>query len=128
MKRIGITVLLLSAIFLWGCSPLEQQAYQAVVSANAFLKSMKAQHPECSTPQVNNEVCTYLSQATAAKDSLIDAVEVYCAGPDFAGGGKCDPPAKGTPAYAQAAAKVQAAMAGYKQLETDLKNAAGGKL
>jgi len=62
-----------------------------------------------------------LAKAIAAKDLLIDAVEVYCAGPEFNGGGKCDPPAKGTPAYDQVIAKLNAALASYEQSETDLK-------
>jgi|SRR5437879_3839291 len=101
------------------CAPVQDQAYQTVVASNAFLKSMKAQHPEC--PAATSTLCSNLARATAAKDALIDATEIYCAGPDFAGGGKCNPPAKGAPAAAQALAKLQAAMSQYEQAETDLK-------
>lgn len=111
--------MLVTLASLGGCSPVEKQAYQAVVSANAFLKTVANAHPECASG--DSTLCTALKRAFSAKNALIDAVEVYCAGPDFSGGGKCNPPAKGTPAFAQAEAKLRAAMAGYAQIEKDLK-------
>jgi len=120
MKCFAVVILSV-AVLIAGCQPVEKTAYQTVVASNAFLKSMKAQHPECST--ATSTLCGNLTRAVSAKDALIDAVEVYCAGPDFAGGGKCNPPAKGTPAEAQALAKLQAAMSQYEQAERDLKGA-----
>lgn len=108
------------AVLLVGCTPLERQVYEAVVASKAFLDSVKAKHPECTTGATAT-VCVDLSKATAAKDALIDAVEVYCAGPDFNSGNACNPPAKGTPAAVQATAKVQAALASYNQTAGDLK-------
>lgn len=122
---VTLTLTIISVASLSGCQPVEKQAYQAVVSANAFLKSMRSQHPECQSAV--SVVCSYLTQATAAKDSLIDAVEIYCAGPDFTGGGKCNPPTKGTPAAIQVEAKLRAAMANYQEIESLLKSAAGIK-
>lgn len=118
MKR--VLPLLAIAALLVGCTPLERQAYEAVVASKAFLDSVKAKHPECASGTAT-AVCTDLSKATAAKDTLIDAVEIYCAGPDFNSGGQCNPPAKGTPAAIQATAKVQAALAAYNQTAADLK-------
>lgn len=128
MRKTAVAVVVTCILFATltaGCSPIEKQAYQAVVSANAFLKSMKAQHPECDN--ASSVLCSSLSRATSAKDALIDAVEVYCAGPDFNGGGKCNPPAKGTPGADQAQAKLRAAISQYEQIESDLKLAAGAK-
>lgn len=122
-KLVFAACITISVFSIFGCSPLEKQAYNVIVYSNAFLKSMKAQHPECTTSQT--PLCQKLSQAVAAKDLLIDATEQYCAGPDFNAGGKCNPPAKGTPAAQQAAAKLQSALASYEQIETDLKGAAG---
>lgn len=112
------------SLYIAGCSPVETQAYRTVVGANAFLKSVSSQHPECKSGLVS-DTCTKLSQAVGAKDLLIDAVEAYCAGPQFQTGGVCQPPAKGTPAATQAAAKLQAAINAYNQAQTDLKKAAG---
>lgn len=125
--RIALFVVLVLTLFsAAGCSPLEQQAYRLVVSSHAFLKQMANQHPECATPTATpSALCKNLAFATYSKDLLIDATEVYCAGPDFNGGGKCNPPAKGTPAYVQATAKLQAAMSLYAQAEKDLKGAVG---
>lgn len=104
------------------CSPLERQAYNTVVAAKAFLDKEKSAHPEC-TPGATGSFCQFLTKATSAKDSIVDAAEVYCSGKDFESGGNCNPPAKGTPAADQAAAKLRAAIAIYNQAAKDLKGA-----
>jgi len=101
------------------CPTTEKAAYDTVVAAKAFIDKTKTQHPECAT--TGSTLCSDLTKATAAKDVLIDAIEAYCAGPNFNGGGSCDPPAKGTPAYTQAFTKLQSALMAYNQTETDLK-------
>lgn len=120
MKR--YLALSLLALLVSGCPAVERTAYDTVVAAKGFTDKIKAAHPECSTGG-SSTICTDLFKAIAAKDALIDAAEVYCAGPDFNGGGACDPPAKGTPAYTQAISKLNAAVASYNQTETDLKGA-----
>lgn len=125
-------VLLLSfaILFLSGCTSLERTAYNVIVSSNAFLKKVKSNHPECIPTQAGttgtpSQTCVLLSQATAGKDALIDAIEVYCSGPNFNNGGACDPPKKGQPGYQSAVDKLSAALNSYEQLEKDLKGALG---
>lgn len=106
-------------------------AYRVVVTSKGFLDSEKAAHMECvngasviADVVTPSRVCSGLARATAAKDLLIDAVEVYCASPTFSNGvGVCTPPKKGTPAYAQASDKLQAAISVYSLAEKDLKGA-----
>lgn len=106
-----------------GCTSLEKQAYRTVVGAKAFIDAEKRQHPEC-VSGLQSTACAYLVRATSAKDALIDALEVYCAGAQFdQGSGPCQPPTKGTPAYVQGEAKLKAAIATYEQAEKDLKGA-----
>ena len=107
MKYLRLVSDFLIGIFLAGCSPLEQQTYRVIVSSNAFLRVIDSKHAECSSPDQRDETCDLLRRAHAAKDALIDATEVYCAGPDFDTGGKCNHPAKGTPGAQQATAKLQ---------------------
>lgn len=107
-------------LFLAGCPAVERSAYNTVVAAKAFTDKTKSQHPECTIGN-NSTVCVDLAKAVAAKDTLIDAIEVYCAGPNFNGGGSCDPPAKGTSAYQQAVNKLNAAISTYGISEADLK-------
>jgi len=121
MKRIAVLALLFVSLGSTGCPQVERTAYNTVVAAKAFTDKIKSQHPECPSFGNRSVLCADLAKAIAAKDLLIDAVEVYCAGPAFNGGGKCDPPAKGTPAYDQVIAKLNAALASYEQSETDLK-------
>jgi hypothetical protein len=88
-----------------GCTPIERQAYNVIVSSKAFI------------------VCATLSRAVFAQNALVDAAEVYCSGPQFEAGGACQPPQKGTPALQQATAKLQAAIASYQQIENEVKGA-----
>jgi len=123
-RSIAVTILVLGLVVA-GCTPLERSAYNAAVAGKAFLDKEKAAHSECASGGTST-LCSALSRGTAVKDSLLDAIAVYCAGPTFDAGGACNPPAKGTPAATQATAKLQAAMASWNQVVTDIK-AAGGK-
>lgn len=124
MKAIRVTVIL--CFFLAGCEPLERQAYNTVVGAGAFIKLMSAKLPGCSAVPATMtmpQACAALQRARAAKDLLIDAMEVYCAGPRFDNGGACDAPKKGEPGKVQAMDKLRAALNGYTQAANDLKGA-----
>ena len=103
------------------CTPLEKQAYNTVIASKAFIDAEKRAHPECLSAK--STLCDNLTKATAAKDALIDAAEVYCSGPQFEAGGACQPPAKGTPAADQATIKLKAAIAAYNQTAKDVKGA-----
>ena len=131
MKKFFVVALCFVMI---GCTPLEKQAYDVIVGAKAFLDSAKAQHPECTTtarfvaPDGTTHtaipaipICGTIRQATFAKDALIDALEIYCSGPQFESGGACQPPAKGTPAFDQAQNKLKDTIADYNQIANDLK-------
>ena len=119
------SVLLLSAFM---CNtPIEKQAYRTVVASKSFLDSVKSKHSECGLvgvethqPLTQTDVCKNLTKAISAKDLLIDAVEVYCAGPVFNSGGTCNPPTQ-QDARSVALAKLQGAIAQYNLAETDLK-------
>jgi hypothetical protein len=121
-QLVKFVLVLMLGIFVSGCTPPERVAYETIVAAKAFTDKAKSQHPECAMGTTSS-LCTNLTRAVSAKDALIDAAEVYCAGPDFNSGSACNPSAKGTPAYAQALAKMQAATAAYSQTAADLKGA-----
>lgn len=122
MKRIGIAVIaILLLLPLAACTDkLAQAAYVTIVGAKAATDKAKTQHPECATAPTAN-ACVIIAKAVSAKDTLIDAVEIYCAGPDFDAGKGCNTPQKGTPAATQAIAKLNAALATWTQAATDLK-------
>jgi len=113
-------------LLLSGCTPLEHQAYNTVVAAKAFLDKEKSIHTECATTPTTT-VCDDLTKATGAKDALIDAITVYCSGPDFNNGGACNAPDIHTAAGVSAEAKLRAAITNYNQIAADLKIATGGK-
>jgi len=115
---------LLLVVLVAACSPLERDAYNTVVGAKGFLDSEK-QSNNCAT-DTSSKACGLIAQGVSAKDALLDAIAVYCAGPTFNAGGACNPPAKGTPAAVQATAKLQAALTSYKTIAAEIK-IAGGK-
>lgn len=120
-KSVSATLLAGCMLLTIGCTPLERSAYDTIVAAKAFLDVTKSNHPECALNPFAT-VCVDLSKATSAKDTMIDAAEIYCASTSFDTlKGACTPPAKGTPARDQAEAKLRAAMAAYNQTAADLK-------
>lgn len=123
MKTRILLLCLPLALFAASCNtPVEKTAYETVVGAKAFTDSIKAHHPECVTGPASSTTCVLLARAIAAKDTIIDAAEVACAGPNFDNGGACDFPKKGTPGYDQAVAKINSAIANYNQIAGDLKS------
>ena len=118
--RKALPGLLISVLFLAGCTPLERSAYNTVVAAKGFLDSEKQAHPEYTTGATST-VCVDIQKAVGAKDLLIDAITVYCSGPDFNNGGACNAPDLHTAAGVQAEAKLRAAITNYKQIAADLK-------
>jgi hypothetical protein len=125
MKRF-IPALIVAGLLLAGCTPLERTAYNTVVAAKAFLDKEKQQHPECATGSTS-VICEDIGKAVGAKDSLINAITIYCSGPDFNNGGACNAPDLHSEAGVQAEAKLRAAIAQYNQIQADLKTATGGK-
>ena len=116
--RVTLPILLL-LLSLNSCTPTEKVAYRTIVGAKAFIDSAKKAYPECQGSVVG--VCSYLRKATAAKDLMIDAVEVYCASPGFdSGKAPCTPPTDKA-IKNQLVSKLQASINIYEQAEKDLK-------
>ena len=122
MRKLSLCLIVALTLATTACTPLEQQAYRTIVAAKAFIDAEKAQHPECAS-QPSSSTCVMLRQATSAKDSLIDAAEVYCASASFDAGGACTPPAKGTAAAQVATDKLKSAISAYNQIYKDVKGA-----
>lgn len=117
--KLRIALLSVCLALLTGCPQVQVTAYRTVVGAKAFIASVQMQHPECVTAPT--ALCTALKKATAAKDAMIDAAEVYCSGPAFDNnGGACTPPGDPT-VKNQLATKIQSAISNYNQTVTDLK-------
>lgn len=96
MKRLLILPLLFAALAMSACppsQPLEKSARDAVATSKGYLDAAKEHHPECvsDTPAASTN-CTIISRGVAAKDSVIDAVNIYCASPEYSNGtGECIP-------------------------------------
>jgi len=128
MFPILTSMMFLSLLLANKCSsPMEVQARNSIAAAKGFLDSEKADHPECKQVPSVSTLCSILQHSTAAKDLVIDALELYCAGPDFNSGGKCNPPDRNTDAGKQAIFKLNAAIASLNQSITDARQAIKGK-
>lgn len=125
MKKLIFLPLLL---FTLACphQPLEQTARDAVATAKGYLESAKANHPECvpqpAHPQVApaaSTMCSIINRGIAGKDLVIDALETYCANPDFdSKGGVCTPNKDAEP-------KLRAALSNLNQILKDVKGIEG---
>lgn len=118
-----VMALLLCGFACPGSQPLEQTARDTVATAKGYLDAAKVHHPECAAPAEGTPVstnCQIISRGVAAKDSVIDALNIYCASPDYSNnGGPCVPNKDLQP-------KLQEALNNLNQTITDVK-AIGGK-
>lgn len=121
IRLLSLAVLATASVSLCGCPKVSQVAYSTIVGATAFTDKVSAQHPECGQASAVSTMCVDLRKAISANNALIDAVKVYCAGPNFDAGGACDEPTKGAPGSVQALSKLQAAISAYNQAAADLK-------
>lgn len=120
MKNLIIAAALAASLLLSACNTsLQEVARDGIASAYGYTQSVKANHPECATG-TQSTTCTILAKTIAAKDSTIDALEVYCTGAAFnAGTGPCVPPSG--PALQTATAALNAALGNLNQEIKDIK-------
>lgn len=118
MKR--LIIVLASVAFLASCNDFAGKSAKTIAAASAFINAENAQHAISCNANPSQQVCQLLVRSSAAVNTAIDALETYCGGPQFAGGGNCQPHA----AYAD---KVNAAIMGLSQDVSDIKQLTGGK-
>jgi len=75
MKRLW----LIAVVLLGGCSPVEQQARDALAASQGFIMQAQKNHQaECSQTPKKAFPCAAINQAVGAQNLAIDALEVYC--------------------------------------------------
>ena len=75
MKRLW----LVAVVFLAGCSPVEQQARDALAASQGFIMQAQKNHQaECSQTPKKAFPCAMINQAIGAQNLAIDALEIYC--------------------------------------------------
>ncbi|HWR36384.1 MAG TPA: hypothetical protein VN622_10995 [Clostridia bacterium] len=86
-----LTILLVACAFT-GCpdqtKPIEVIARDGVAAAKGFIESEQKQHLEECQAAPTKPVCIAINKAIASQNLVIDAIEVYCASPEFATGTK----------------------------------------
>ena len=128
-KAIGVLAVLVLAAAAAGCQPIEVTARDTIAGAAGFLHNDQGtgvQDKYKASCQANShqEVCVAINRLIDAQHLLGDALKVYCAGPEFDSGGKCNPP-RDKAVKGQAAAKLQAAVAQLNSLVNDVKGLVG---
>lgn len=112
-------LVLCSALLLISCQPIEKTARDSIAAASGFLNQAKANHPECD-PQLpgseTNSICVAIWKAIDAQNFAINALEIYCAGPEFNAGGNCQPDANYKDKLKEALAKMREQMALAKEI------------
>jgi hypothetical protein len=70
---------LVAVVFLAGCSPVEQQARDALAASQGFIMQAQQNHQaECSQTPKKDFPCAMINQAIGAQNLAIDALEIYC--------------------------------------------------
>lgn len=106
---------------LTGCDPAKP-ARDSIAVAKGILITLQAQHQECKADP-SPAICQNINRGVAAENLAIDALEVYCSGPEFdAGTGPCQPSPEKT-LRENAARKLAAAITNLNQIIGDLKKA-----
>lgn len=119
MKKLFWLPLLAVMLACPGSQSLEKTARDGVASAKGYLDSAKQHHPECAT-DASSTNCQVIAKGVAAKDAVIDAVNLYCASPSYSdNGGNCVPDKAVEP-------KLQEALKNLDQIIKDVR-AIGGK-
>ena len=124
MKRLW----LIAVVFLAGCTPVEQQARDALAASQGFIAQAQSNHQaECSTNPKKPFPCAMINQAVGAQNLAIDALETYCSwtAQDVAG------LAAGTQTHGCIEVKtvesgLKTAIANLNQILKDYKKASGG--
>src|SRR3990172_3320525 len=93
-------VILLVLLAALGCQPFEMSARDSIVAAGGFIRKAQANHlDECLafTRDGTNlgksaAICPAITKAIAAHNLAVDALNIYCASPDYdLQGGACTP-------------------------------------
>jgi hypothetical protein len=70
---------LVAVVFLAGCTPVEQQARDALAASQGFIMQAQKNHQaECSQTPKKAFPCAMINQAVGAQNLAIDALETYC--------------------------------------------------
>ena len=70
---------LVSVLFHGGCTPVEQQARDALAASQGFIMQAQKNHQaECSQTPKKPFPCGTINQAVGAQNLAIDALETYC--------------------------------------------------
>jgi len=76
MKRL---IWLVPLVFLAGCSPVEQQARDALAASQGFIMQAQQNHQaECSQTPKKAFPCAVINQAVHSQNLAVDALEIYC--------------------------------------------------
>ncbi len=102
-----------------GCSPLENQARNAIAGADGFLEQAQKNHlDECKANPSKDFPCGMINRAGAAQNLAIDSLRVYC------GYTKATPPNTPCVANKSSAASLRAAIDNLNKIIADYKEAA----
>jgi hypothetical protein len=123
MKKFSaLSLIAILVLGLAGCAP-EKSARDSIAAGKGVLVTLQQQHGDSCRANPQQPLCQEINRGVALQNVAIDALEVYCSGPEFdAGTGPCQPPSDKTVRNA-AANKLAAALADFTRIIADLRKA-----
>jgi len=120
MRKVSITLLVVSLLPMLGCSPLENQARDTAAALSGSIVAAQTQYQASCAANPKQQICELISRGVSGENALITAVETYCGwSPALA---PPDPTAKCVPVKSAQAA-LQAAIANAAALTLQIKGA-----
>ena len=120
MKRLTISVLVLTLLPVLGCSPLENQARDTAAALSGSIAAAQGKYQASCAANPAQEICQVINRGVSGENALLTAIETYCGWtPSLA---PLDPTAKCVPVKS-AQAGLQAAIANAATLTLEIKGA-----
>ena len=120
MKRLTISVLVLTILAMLGCSPLENQARDTAAALSGSIAAAQSVYQARCAANPAQEICRVINRGVSGENALLTAIETYCGWtPTLA---PPDPTAKCVPVKSGRAA-LEAAIANAATLTLQIKGA-----
>jgi hypothetical protein len=120
MKKLIVVMMVMAAVVMTGCSPIEGQARDTAAALQGSLVAAQSQYQASCATNPSQSICQLINRGVSGENALITSVEAYCGW--TAGTVPASPTATCVPVKSAQAALV-AAIANATTLTLEIKGA-----
>jgi len=78
MRRVLAALVVMSAMALTGCSPLENQARDTAAALSGSIVAAQSEYQASCMANPGQEICQLINKGVSGESALITAIETYC--------------------------------------------------